>query len=262
MKPLSLFHVFWIAAIVLVGCNPLDKTVKTHAVVLPVSTQMQSPSPTAFSSTSTKISSLITSATPTPVDTLTPEQALKTIRASLQETTDCTAPCFWNIVPGQTTSGEAKHIFSYLGLQTTTITYEGKDFISTHYQSADGLSEEVILTIQRDVVENLRIEIQPKKQKASIPREWSAYSPETLIERYGMPSRVIFSVDWGPNTFFVMEMYYDELNLIVQYSGNGLLPGGKGSSHICPSSMPFDDVRLWMGKDPVHSPPGTGIPLE
>jgi hypothetical protein len=247
----------------LAGCGPAAPTVQPTKVE-------QLPTPTVISPTSTFISPTFTliatpipsmSITPTPLDTLEPEKANEIIKTLLREPGDCSSPCFWGIVPGQTTVGEAGNILSHLGLQMASTTFEGKDFSAIHYDLDSGLSIEVILTIQNDFVENFRIKINPEKQKVGVAREWLAYSPETLIKRYGMPSRVDFVADWGPGPFFAMQMYFDVADLIVQYAGNEIIPAQKGSSQVCPQTVQFESVWLWMGKNPVY-PPGKGVPLE
>lgn len=79
----------------------------------------------------------------------------------MQQSVDCEAPCFWGIKPGQTTLIEALHIFTHLGLQVKSITYQGKDFYGIEYDFDRGLSISVILTIQNEIVENLRIKMLP-----------------------------------------------------------------------------------------------------
>jgi len=190
-----------------------------------------------------------------------PERADEKIKTLLQEPVDCPAPCFWGVVPEQTTSVGARNIFSQFGLQTTIITYEGKDYYNVDYDVDTGLSLNVNIPIQNNLVETITVTLVSDLQKAGITREWLAYSPETLIKRYGLPSRVDFAADWGPKSFFSMQMYFDAVGLIVQYAGNDIIPRQKGASQVCPLTAKFDAVRLWMGKNPRH-PPGEGISLE
>jgi hypothetical protein len=72
---------------------------------------------------------------------------------------------------------------------------------------------------------------------------------------------VDFLADWGPGPFFAMQMYFDEVDLIVQYTGTHIIPSQKGSSQVCPLTAQFDTAWIWMGKQPIN-PPGQGVPLE
>jgi hypothetical protein len=198
---------------------------------------------------------------PTPVDTLVPENRKEIINHLLREPVDCAAPCFWGIVPGQTSSDEARSIFSHFGIQTVVINNKGEDFYNFDYDLDSGLSISVVLPIKNNLVETATVTLVPDLQKEEKIREWSAYSPETLINRYGSPSKVDFAADWGPSPLFVMEMYFDSVDLIVQYAGNNIIPGKKGTSTICPLTAQFDSIRIWMGKDPLY-PPGGDVSIE
>jgi hypothetical protein len=179
----------------------------------------------------------------------------------LQEPVDCEAPCFWGITPGQTTLDEAKNIFTHLGLEVKSITDQGKDFHGIRYDFENGLSIIVTLTIQGDLVKNVRVGINPETPSAGVPRKWSAYSLETLISRYGVPTKVDFAMEWGPRTLFDMVIYFENVELIVEYTGYNITGGTRSSPQVCPLTDNFDSVRLWMGPDPQNPPP-SGVPLE
>jgi hypothetical protein len=199
--------------------------------------------------------------TVTPINTLEPDKAIEEITTLMRNPVDCSAPCFWGITPGQTKIGEARNIFSHYGLQMASKTYDGKGFHSIHYVLDSILSNWVTLTTQNNIVENIRIQITIERQNSETSRYWLAYSPETLIKRYGPPSRVDIVADWGPGPFFAMQMYFDDFDLIVQYSGDNIIPNQKSSSQVCPKTDQFENVWLWMGKNP-EDPPSQGKPLE
>lgn len=271
-KHIPKFYLFLILACALAGCRltpPLMQPTQADqiqilTVVSPTSTLIPTPIPSITLTplvTVEKRPSPTLTPTETPLNTLEPEKANETIKTLLQEPVDCSAPCFWGIVPGQTITEEAGNILKYLGLQTTIIKYQGKDFYNVDYDLDSGLSINVILTIQNDIVETIEINITPEKQNAGVPRDWLVYSPETLIKRYGTPSRVDFVADWGPGPFFAMQIYFDEVDMIVQYTGVNIIPSQQGSSQVCLLTVQFDTVWLWMGENPGN-PPGQGVPLE
>lgn len=271
LKQKPWLYLFMIMVFSLSGCELVSSTKRSTMATMPTSTPIpivtstplvlvrQLPSPT-----STNIQPTITltpSSIQTLVDTLEPEKARERIKTLLQEPGDCAAPCFWGIEPGQTTTDDARNIFSQFGLQTVIIPNRGKDYYNFHYGLDSGLLVSGILTTQNKLVENLQLKIHPEHQKAGIKREWFAYSPETLIKRYGMPSKVDFSADWGPSPIFLMQMYFDDRNLIVQYSGDNIVPKHEDSSRVCPLTAQFEAVWIWMGKNPEY-PPGQGVSLE
>ena len=116
------------------------------------------------------------------------------------------------------------------------------------------------LTIQNDIVKNINVSIVPEIYEPELSREWLAYSPETLINRYGSPSKVDLSIDWSTSPSYNVVIYFKAVDLIVEYYGYNI--GGDGASpQVCPLTDQFDLVRVWMGKNP-EKPPLEGVPLE
>ncbi len=258
MKSLRYIYLLMVISFFIYGCEP--------AIPSTISTQTESRvlSPTVFPSAYGPLPTHTKTLTPTATLTLTPpiplgsKEARATIQALLREPVDCAAPCFWGITPGRTTFGESENIFARLGLPMWHTTAEGKQFFGVKY---DFLSLSVNLTVQESTVQNLRVKVTPDEQNIGISRKWQAYSPETLIHRYGQPSKVDLALDRGPNVAFAMIMYFDEYDLIVIYGGNQVVPRQAGSLEVCPLTAQFDMVWLWMGKDPFH-PPSPHVPLE
>jgi hypothetical protein len=97
--------------------------------------------------------------------------------------------------------------------------------------------------------------------------EWLAYSPETILKRYGKPSKIEFRVDYphepgaAPGSvWYDMIMYFDQLDFIVEYSQ---APSKEGKFiKACPINDAFlYGIGMWFGKDP-NDPPISAIPLE
>ena len=256
MKNIHQRCLLMIAIITISGCGsgkeispmPTNTAVPSLTSIVTISTLVFTPRPSPTT-------------TLTPLATLEPKQANETIKTLLQEPVDCSAPCFWGIIPGRTTLDEAKNVFHRLGLQTKSIAYEGKEFYGTEYDFDSGVSILVNLTTQDKVVENLRVDINPETQKAGVPREWRAYSPETLMKRYGAPSRVEFFVGRVAVISYTMIVYFDKLDLIVEYGGYNVGVGTEKSFRVCPLVDQQDSIRIWLGANP-ENPPGTAISLE
>lgn len=248
MRRIYCLYLFANAAMVLSSCGlsiPTQPTSQTH-LPTPI---LITPTPT-FSPTQT--------ATPTQPATLEPRQALETIQALLQKPVDCDAPCFWEIVPGQTTLRDAENVLMRLGLQIEHTVYNAQDFYGISYDVDGGLSLIATFTVRDEIVTDLRVDINPETQEMGIPRDWLAYSPETLIERYGTPSKVDFFLGGAaPDTSYAMDMYFDSKNLIIEYYSYDLGP----NLQICPLIDQMSSVRIWMGADPVNPPPDS-VPLE
>jgi hypothetical protein len=253
MKPITCLYLFLMIALVISSCVPVG------SATLPTQVETRVSSPTSISPTPSFTPTA--TITPTLSATLEPEQAKETIRSLLQEPVDCEAPCFWGILPSKTTLEEATNTFVHLGLSLKfTTTLDGKDFYAAIYNLGNGIEISPVIAIQNNIVKSLDIGINDTSPKGS-PRKWSAYSLETLISRYGLPSRADFALEWGPRSFVDMVIYFESVELIVEYTGYDIMGGTRASPQVCPLTDQFDSVRLWMGRDHQYPPPG-GIPLE
>lgn len=252
-ETISSFFTLLISAMGLFGCAPIAPP------ITPTKTATRPLPPTTILPTLTSTPTLhpTKTTTLTPPVTLAPEEAKATIKAFLQEPMDCAAPCFWDIIPEQTTLGEVVNIFTRLGLQINSTTQNKKRVYGVTYSSDSGFTSRVTVTIQSDVVQNLQVKLHPEKQQLGLQQEWSAYSPETLINRYGVPSKINFNVDRGEIPSYGMVLFFDANDLIVEYYSYDLGP----KLEVCPRIDQMASVWLWMGQDPQF-PPLEDVPLE
>ena len=56
-----------------------------------------------------------------------------------------------------------------------------------------------------------------------------------------------------------MDIYFEEVDLVVAYIGHDLIPRQKGSPLICPLTDQFENIRIWMGENPVDLRPPAGF---
>ncbi len=266
MKPVLWLPLLSILLLTLVGCSAVNSTIQpTLETIISSPTNLQATKTVAPISTPT---SAFTK-TPSPTLTLTtfaaldPKSREETVQPLLQDPMNCTIPCFWGITPGKTSMDEARLFFSRLGFNP----YEGidpisgREFYSIAYEPKMGRNSYVTLFPSINRVTNIVIKPEISKQKEGSPREWAAYSPETLIKKYGQPSRVFFYLSWpgGGGSEIVMIMYFDALNLIVQYTGENMFPSDTHSPRLCPLTASFDYVRVWMGSNPPNPPYMPGL---
>lgn len=257
MKPIICLCIFLVIALVISGCVPAVSTTAPTQVETPVS------SPIPISPTSTSTITPIATVTPTLPVTLEPEQAKESIRTLLQESIDCESPCFWGIEPERTTLDEAINTFAHLGLSLKFVaTLDNKDFYDVSYNLNNGIEVSPNIAIQNNIVKNLSVGINDTSEMGS-SRKWSAYSPETLIKRYGPPSQVDFFLGRvAPTPIHSMVLYFEKVDLIVEYGGTNILNVDGGSKlEICPLTNKVDFLKFWMGDDPQY-PPSPGVPLE
>lgn len=257
MRRLCYLCLFIVITFALSNCiSATSGTVPLLTVTSVLSSTVLPPPPTQIP---TRTFSPELTATSTRLPTLTAEEAKETLKTLLQEPVDCAAPCFWGIVPGQSTFSEAISAITHFGLQLLYVnTLANKDFRESRYDFESGLSISTSLAIQDNIVQNLRVYITPEKRRTGVPRAWLAYSPETLINRYGLPSKVDFNVDRGEFPSYVIDIYFDSMDLIVEYTSYDL----GANLRVCPLTDQIRSVRLWMGKNPENPPPPKLVPVD
>jgi hypothetical protein len=267
MKQLSLRSLILLIPIILIGCAPSSASMQpTKEIESPIPTHLmttETVSPTnTFKPRNTKLP--LPTTTYPPFNTLDPESVKETMQPLLKDPFNCSVPCFMGFTPGKTTINEVKTFFIPMGFRYR----EGKDQYSNRYYYSIGYEDSInrdsnVTFLSSDfVVENIEITPAITKQKDGATREWSAYSPETLIRKYGQPSRVEFAIDWGPSITLSMILFYDKLDFIVLYSGSGMFPGHPNSPRLCPLTAPFDFVSFFMGPESGNPPILSSVPLE
>jgi hypothetical protein len=249
MFRISSFYLMSIFVLCLLSCVPDNysrPTVETPSLVFV--------SPT-FTVTSTE------TVTPTLPATLTPLETNERIKTYLQKTVGCLAPCFWGITPEKTTFDEAMNIISSIGLRLEkTNARDNQEFYATTYHIEKGFEITVIFTVQDDIIKTLDAGINVPAE-VSIPRKWSAYSPETLISEYGTPSKVEFFLGRvTPTPTHSMILYFENAELIIAYIGSNLL-NISPQLEFCPLTNQVENIQIWLGKNPRH-PPIQGVSLE
>ncbi len=117
------------AAILLSACAPAPPTPTATATLRPTATSTAIRTVTAtFAPLSTALPTLTPLPTFTPLPTLPPDEALNKILNLLANNGGCKLPCFWGIIPGETTSQDAYNFLKSLSSQIDSIgTINGKD---------------------------------------------------------------------------------------------------------------------------------------
>ncbi len=267
------FCVGMLLAFFLAGCSSSTSPITPTRPFLPLSTVVALPTSTLTplpSPTPTMTATIEFSPTPTPTPTIMPQNTLEPTEAAqailslLRDEVDCQDPCIWGIVPEQTTLPEALGIVQHLGLEPLKIINNQGPFYDTDFKFENSLRTGLGFEINNDVVKNISLSISPSKSSQE-PRAWLAYSPETLINRYGSPSNVYLFLSRGPLTGFVMFLYFKQVNLSMLYDIRDL----GNNIKICPITNEFDYIEATLGKskldlylDGVPLEKGTGMTIE
>jgi len=260
MKHFSWLSFLLILILAFTGCVPVSPTIQpTQVELLPTATNPEVAPTSTSTQTVTEIPSPTT--TLTPLATLSPESAKATMEPMLADPIQCAGTCFLGITPGRTSMEETKAFFSPMGFEhlegiDLNDPNSGRNFYSVEYESDQGRSFHVTFWSSNHLVESIQITPIIAEQKEGSPRDWIAYSPETLIQKFGQPSRVEFGLAFQQNVTINMILYFDEIDLIALYAGIG------DPDHFCPLTFPFYFVRLLMGPNPPYPPLFPTVPLE
>jgi hypothetical protein len=242
-----------------VSKNPLINEEHTPTLNITRTVGVNSSQPT---STRTQIPITLQPSPSGQVSILNSDQIEKTLASYLMNPETKTQKVFFDAIPGKTTVNEIDNNLSYLNLQEIKNVNLGNGTIITSYTIKSGLSVQINYHIINNIVESLRIRILPNKDVNGSTSEWMFFSPEVLIQQYGEPSRIDFILDWGPNSLFEMKMFFDKEKLIVKYVGFDVIPRNIESKAICPLQIQFDEIDVWMGKNPVGAPETAGVSIE
>jgi hypothetical protein len=244
----------------------LQKTIPANTESLE-NTAIVETSPTSTNSLATTIEE---SATPVPtvtsLPTLFPERAKDTILELIANNGGCDLPCWWGIVPGKTSLGEAQHILEPLRgtfeefrfiPQGGRISLEipSHDLGMIHYYLADeNIVDMILVSAQTTASENEhKIYGSP-----AFVKDWENYLLPNVLDQFGQPTEVwlakspavLDKQDGGYVPFYLL-VFFQKKGIMVQYKG--LVELHEGQIAICPNKA---DVDLWLWK------PEEGITLD
>lgn len=152
----------------------------------------------------------------------------------------CELPCVWDMVPGETDVSDAKTALIRLGAGHHSKLLSGEvilhSFAGLHLPSIKSTNE-VTLYEKDSVVMAITLEsslIDPGFGK-EFRRHWAEYSPQAILQKYGVPTRVLVRSASGPATTSItygVYLIYDNLGFGVGYGGATLY---EETYRICPT---------------------------
>jgi hypothetical protein len=171
--------------------------------------------------------------------TLTQVPDSKRIR-SLFSQPICYLPCWWGIVPGQTSWEDAYDLFNYLGLPLRT----RKPNVYTMHEVKIG-DTNTIYGIQIQIYEKDNvvdyISVRSYLTPADFVNMYRAYEPKEVLETLGTPSRIYVFASLLGNTSYELDLFYDEIGLFISYGGSTHKVSGT-EIEICPD-FSYEGIR-------------------
>lgn len=229
---------------------------------------MPTPSSTAIlpSATPTRLPSLVPSTaapsptytpsppTITPRPTLTAEEERAFVRELLVTNGGCELPCWWGIMPEETTWQEVRNRLSLYygqgisqpgGVHRHEVVYG--DLIYP-YPPPYGYYIHIEFTERDGVVQSIQVrgEIVRRTTPERFAQDWRRYSLDQVLTQYGEPSQVILEL-WPnpPEPYYPYRLFvfYDHLGILIEYEGPAI-PGEP--FRVCPEFDQVTHLHLWL----------------
>ena len=217
--------------------------------------------------TQTKSPTFVPTASPTSKPTLNAAQFEEEVYRFLSGENQCSSPCIFGIVPGQTTLDEAQEIFKWLRSPLILSNYpDGDVYYKTNIQLGGEFKYIYVELVEKNgLVKNLLLGFTfPEYEEIPDTRSWKVFSPETIINTYGSPTKVnlgLHSVSEPgfAGTWYDMLLKYEDINLTIEYFHG--ITVYDDYIKACPISDKFEIVSIYLGKGLKYQP-AVGIPLE
>lgn len=224
--PVLLGVITWLVAGCTVSPSPALQPSRP-ASVTPLPSAVPAATPTCRPTQSPTAIRILT-LTPTPAPTLSAEAREAYVEELLRTNAGCELPCWWGIVPGETTWTDTERFLMQMGIRTVsnagssgTIFHEAGGFDFRRQGVYNGIN----FWEREGIVESLQIRTQsnlPENLKAL----WARLSPEQVIAAYGQPSRVWVQtfassseLPYGDTMAYDLWLFYDALGFVIRYGG-------------------------------------------
>jgi hypothetical protein len=216
-----------------------------------------------------------TPAKPTlPPTRLIPTPSLEQVERAftLLEDANCQLPCYWGIVPGETTFEQAKVTFETLGavlLGSRTYSFNDGELLQytytwNFYEATQQSSQLIDLYVFDDVIFRMEIHLRGQSFNQTFHKYWGKYSITNLLEEYSVPDAVYVDPesDGGNDTWAIYQkqgIYIGSLGIGIERDDNLVCPGVRENitntifillfapeySDMLTASIQFDEIRAF-----------------
>jgi hypothetical protein len=196
--------------------------------------------------------------------TLTVDERRAKILKLLETNSNCELPCWWGIVPGQSSWPSVASFLQELGVKVGSVD-EGSGKIFHGAGGFDFEAEQIHnnfgFTEVEGVVQSIHITSEGDSTPSFFQSIWKNYSPRNVLKQYGPPSRIFLrssSLKWGNRNAHPYSLWivYDALGFIIQYDG---FAEGGNTFHFCPRFEQGQDIaymRMYLQS------PDSPVPLD
>jgi hypothetical protein len=197
---------------------------------------------------------------------LTQEEIQFQVEELMRNNSNCTAPCFWGIVPGRTDLLKSANIIFPLGtLELPIFDKNGYAFYNAYINYADKIKIDITVGEFQSIIENLKVNMSNISGKPLSNFDYEAFSLNNILESYGTPSSIEFWLS-TPTEFTTSDsiaynyrLYYVTKELVIEYSGQQPTSKFTDSLKVCPlKDKSIDKVVFNLGIN-ANNFPSSGI---
>jgi hypothetical protein len=206
------------------GCDAISRSVVVSTVPLSSSPTLTFTPTFALQSTSTSTPTI----SPVLVSSFTAEQIQTNILASIDGNGGCKFPCWLGITPGQTNRDKALTQLEQIGFSPVLDPKRGWYYDKVWYSDPiEGNSIGYEIHLQDQIVSYIHVKGEGYSNLTLFHRIWKSVSPDSIITKYGTPSRVwiesYFSSCEGSGlcntTPYNLWLFFDKQGFLIIYSG-------------------------------------------
>ena len=179
----------------------------------------------------------------------------------------CELPCWWGIIPGETSAHDAQQEFLSYGKSISIWGWEEDPWGTRHRMSLFGSRGDYPFD---HVLEHIFYEKEgvvtligalghapgwPADEWSTSPRfaqDWDRYSIDQVLTRLGEPSQVLLHYWVEMEMPYSIGLLYEEQGILIEYMGitQGEIPGGDyrfDPAILCAGRSHFTDINVWLG---------------
>ncbi len=179
--------------------------------------------------------------TPTPVPTRTADEQRALMVEMLKTNGDCEFPCWWGVVPGQS---DWQTVMDYFWAHRVLVLDMPHPDRSFDYRITFDFSE------KDKLVESIEVHSEIFRGAVSerFAQDWHRYSPNQILNRYGVPSQVYLQlvplIEQDSPIYYQLWLVYDQVGFFIVYTG----PATDETSmmRFCPQFEEVTQISLYL----------------
>ena len=126
----------------------------------------------------------------------------------------CAPPCWWGIIPGQTTVETAETLFTARGLSWYHFQSSSRELYSLHFDLLD-----INFVANDEIIEEIEVLGGPTQNSSGI----YTYSWQQIMTRYGKPSQIrihfVPPIEAESPVYYTLSLIYESMAFVVSYQG-------------------------------------------